>query len=105
MSAHGEHGVRGRRARYPDRRDGSRSHARRAHRGAKVHNRNLEADAFQAGPVGIVEAATNDYLSEVSLFSTTTIFGTPLDIALSEIALECFYPADAATVEILRSLK
>ena len=30
-------------------------------------------------------------------FSTTTIFGTPVDITLSEIALESFFPADAAT--------
>jgi transcriptional regulator with XRE-family HTH domain len=38
----------------------------------------------------------------LSLFSTVTVFGTPLDVTLSELALECFYPADAATGEILR---
>jgi transcriptional regulator with XRE-family HTH domain len=38
----------------------------------------------------------------LSLFSTVTIFGTPLDVTLSELALECFYPADAATAEILQ---
>jgi transcriptional regulator with XRE-family HTH domain len=38
------------------------------------------------------------------LFSTTTVFGTPLDITLSELALECFYPADAPTAELLRGL-
>ncbi len=38
----------------------------------------------------------------LSFFSTTTVFGTPVDITLSEIALECFYPADAATAEMLR---
>ncbi|HEY4546788.1 MAG TPA: helix-turn-helix transcriptional regulator [Pedomonas sp.] len=32
-----------------------------------------------------------------SFLSTTTVFGTPLDITLSELALECFYPADEAT--------
>jgi transcriptional regulator with XRE-family HTH domain len=40
----------------------------------------------------------------LSFFSTTTVFGTPLDITLSELALESFFPADAATVEMLRRL-
>jgi len=38
----------------------------------------------------------------LSFFSTTTIFGTPVDITLSEIALESFFPADAATAQALR---
>jgi transcriptional regulator with XRE-family HTH domain len=38
----------------------------------------------------------------LSFFSTTTIFGTPVDVTLSEIALESFFPADAATGELLR---
>jgi transcriptional regulator with XRE-family HTH domain len=40
----------------------------------------------------------------LALFSTTTVFGTPVDVTLSELALECFYPADAATAEALRKL-
>ena len=39
----------------------------------------------------------------LSFFSTTTVFGTPLDITLSELALEAFFPADIATAEALRS--
>jgi transcriptional regulator with XRE-family HTH domain len=39
----------------------------------------------------------------LAFFSTTTVFGTPVDVTLSELALECFYPADAATAEILQS--
>jgi len=38
----------------------------------------------------------------LALFSTTTVFGTPLDVTLSELALESFFPADAATAEALR---
>ena len=38
----------------------------------------------------------------LSSFSTTTVFGTPVDVTLSELALECFYPADAATAENVR---
>ena len=40
----------------------------------------------------------------LAFFSTTTVFGTPVDITLSELALESFFPADAATAEILRRL-
>ena len=39
----------------------------------------------------------------LSLFSTTTIFGTPVDITLSELAIESFFPADAASADMLRS--
>jgi len=38
----------------------------------------------------------------LSLFSTTTVFGTPRDITLSELAIESFYPADAASAAFLR---
>ena len=40
----------------------------------------------------------------LSFISTTTVFGTPVDITLSELALEAFFPADAATGEALRRL-
>lgn len=38
----------------------------------------------------------------LAFFGTVTVFGTPVDVTLSELALECFYPADAATAEILQ---
>jgi hypothetical protein len=38
----------------------------------------------------------------LSFISTTTVFGTPVDITLSELALETFFPADAATADALR---
>ncbi len=38
----------------------------------------------------------------LSFISTTTVFGTPLDVTLSELAIEAFYPADAATAAALR---
>ena len=38
----------------------------------------------------------------LSFISTTTVFGTPVDITLSELALETFFPADAATAQALR---
>jgi len=38
---------------------------------------------------------------DVSLFSTVTVFGTPIDVTVAELALGCFYPADPETAEIL----
>jgi len=40
----------------------------------------------------------------LSFFSTTTVFGTPLEITLSELALEAFFPADPTTAERLGRL-
>jgi len=40
----------------------------------------------------------------LSFLSTTTVFGTPVDITLSELALESFFPADAVTANALRRL-
>jgi len=40
----------------------------------------------------------------LSFISTTTVFGTPVDVTVSELALECFFPADAATAEHLRQM-
>jgi transcriptional regulator with XRE-family HTH domain len=37
----------------------------------------------------------------LTFFTTTTMFGSPVDITLSELAVECFYPADA-TAQIVR---
>jgi transcriptional regulator with XRE-family HTH domain len=38
----------------------------------------------------------------LAFFSTTTVFGTPVDVTLAELAVEAFFPADAATAEMLR---
>lgn len=40
----------------------------------------------------------------LSLLSTTTVFGTPVEVTLSELAIEAFYPADDATAAALRAL-
>lgn len=41
--------------------------------------------------------------TELSMFSTTTVFGTPRDVTVSEIAIESFYPSDAETAAFFRS--
>lgn len=40
----------------------------------------------------------------LSFLSTTTVFGTPAEVTLSELAIESFFPADAETRERLRQL-
>ena len=40
----------------------------------------------------------------LSMLSTTTVFGSPVDITLAELALEAFVPADAETAEQLRRM-
>ncbi len=43
-------------------------------------------------------------LGVLSLISTTTVFGTALDITMSELAIESFFPADEATADRLTAL-
>jgi len=63
------------------------------------------------------EAATDDDLAGIAvplclrhggavlhLISTTTVFGTPVDITLQDLAIESFFPADAATSAALAAL-
>ena len=56
-------------------------------------------DSMIAVPLRLVTEA-----GVLSLLSTTMIFGTPLDVSLSELAVETFLPADAATGAALRTL-
>lgn len=39
----------------------------------------------------------------LSFISTITVFGTPVDVTLSELALESFFPVDAQTAAALKS--
>lgn len=40
-----------------------------------------------------------------SLFSTTMVSGTPVDVPLSELAIESFFPADKATANATQTLR
>jgi len=40
----------------------------------------------------------------LTFLSTTTVFGTPVDVTLEQLAIESFFPADTATAEILKRL-
>ncbi|MEC3956271.1 helix-turn-helix transcriptional regulator [Nocardia sp. CDC153] len=39
---------------------------------------------------------------ELAFLSATTVFGTPMNITVAELAIEAFFPADAATATLLR---
>ena len=41
---------------------------------------------------------------ELSFLSTTTVFGSPLDVTVAELAIESFYPADASTAAAMHAL-
>jgi hypothetical protein len=41
----------------------------------------------------------------LTFISPTTVFGTPVDVTVSEIALECLFPADDLTATHLRKLQ
>ena len=73
-----------------------------AYPGASGVSKKPAANAELAGVVVPLQLVTE--AGTLSFFSTTTVFGTPVDITLSELALECFYPADAATAEALRGV-
>jgi transcriptional regulator with XRE-family HTH domain len=59
--------------------------------------------AFEPGGV-LVPLTIRTEVGDLSLVSTTTVFGTPMDVTLSELAIESFFPADAATAAALRDL-
>jgi transcriptional regulator with XRE-family HTH domain len=60
---------------------------------------NGHAEPAETAVVVPLVLATTD--GNLSFISTTTVFGTPVDITLSELALETFFPADARTANAL----
>lgn len=55
-------------------------------------------------PDVVVRLEMESPLGRLALFSTITVFGTPVDVTLAELALEAFYPADEATAQLLRAM-
>ena len=43
-------------------------------------------------------------MGQICFVSTVTIFGTPVDITLSELAIEAFFPADAESAALLQAM-
>jgi hypothetical protein len=52
----------------------------------------------------VVPLRIDTRVGRLSFFSTTMVFGSPVDITLSELAVETFFPADQETIAIVRGL-
>lgn len=72
-----------------------------------------ELEGYPGGPDGeetrlgagaiVVPLRLRHPAGELSFMSTVTTFGTPLDITVSELSIEAFFPADAHTAAVLRT--
>ncbi len=58
------------------------------------------ADGNAAAPAITLRIAAGDAV--LDFITTTTVFGAPSDITSSELAIESFFPANAATAAVLR---
>jgi hypothetical protein len=86
--------------------DEALARARRRARCAR-RRRCVSAHEHASGPTAgeptlVVPLVVETRLGTLSFISTTTVFGTPVDITLAELALESFFPADAATAAALQ---
>ncbi len=73
-----------------------------------------EAQAYPTPPGARLKQPANDFTGiavpfqftspagTLSFYSTTTVFGTPVEVTLSELMLETFLPADEATAAYVR---
>jgi hypothetical protein len=65
-------------------------------------------DAAPPAPRGAVDIAVPLQLHSpaglLSFISTITVFGTPVEVTLSELAIEAFFPADEATARTLAAM-
>jgi transcriptional regulator with XRE-family HTH domain len=68
--------------------------------GAKPHR---ASDAQALGGIAVPLQLSTE-AGTLSFLSTTTVFGTALDISLSELTVESFFPADAATADTMRRI-
>jgi transcriptional regulator with XRE-family HTH domain len=62
------------------------------------------APSFEAPPPPVLPLHLAKGELQLKLFSMITTFGTPQDITTDELRVESFFPADAATAELLRTL-
>jgi hypothetical protein len=62
-------------------------------------------EPVETEPLGVVvPMRIRSEAGTLSLFSTTTVFGTAVEVTLSELVLEAMYPADEFTKNVLRQL-
>jgi transcriptional regulator with XRE-family HTH domain len=59
---------------------------------------------LDAAPVPLQNTVLRHDGGELRFFSTITTFGTPRDVTLDEVHIECCFPMDDATAELCREL-
>jgi hypothetical protein len=62
------------------------------------------AETFEASERLATPLRISTRLGVMSFLSTVTVFGTPNDVTLSELALEMLFPADDPTAEIAKAM-
>jgi transcriptional regulator with XRE-family HTH domain len=70
--------------------------------GAPAGDRGPAREARDDASMVVVPLQLRTEVGVMSFFTTTTVFGTPVEVSLSELAIEAFFPADAFTAESLR---
>ena len=63
-----------------------------------------KAPAASSEALIAVPLILNSPVGQLRFISTTTVFGTPVEVTLSELAIESFFPAEGETAERLRRL-
>jgi transcriptional regulator with XRE-family HTH domain len=63
-----------------------------------------EGHVPRPGEIVVPLRLRTDNAGELSFMSTVTTFGTPLDITVSELSIEAFFPADDHTGAVLRAM-
>jgi transcriptional regulator with XRE-family HTH domain len=64
--------------------------------------RAISATASEPAPTPVLAMHFRKGATELKLFTTIATLGTPQDITLQELRVECFFPMDAATAATLR---
>ena len=63
-----------------------------------------EAAGASLPPLVVLPLRIDTPAGLLSFIGTTMVFGTPLDVTLSELAIELFFPADHHTSQVMRSI-
>jgi transcription regulator MmyB-like protein len=66
--------------------------------------RNLAAPDLATPLLPVIPVAFGHGKRVLRFFSTVTVLGTPQDVTLQELRIECFFPADAETAHAAREL-
>jgi len=72
--------------------------------GYKITGRRGREKVSQKEAGIIIPLKIESKFGTLSFISTTTVFGTPVDVTVSEIALETFFPADDLTREVFNNI-